>query len=412
MPLMEHRFGDTNMQLANVVFGYSLFYALGQFCSGVLSDRFGPRKVVGIGLSIVVVANLLMGFTTSLFIFGLLGCVNGLAQSTGWSGLVKNMACWFRQEERGVVMGWWGTNYVVGGFAATVFATWAVSQSWIFPSWGWRRGFWMPALVLFAIGIAYVTLVRNQPSDANLEGFSTAPEATLPAGQQHKQAKPASAESAWKIFGRLASDKTVWIIGATFFCVKLTRYAFLFWLPVYMTQQLHYSIGGAGYTSSLYELVGFSGALLAGYASDRIFKSRRPPVVALMMFGLAGACLVHPMLAGLGHWGNALGISIIGIMTYGPDTMLSGATAQDVGTESGAATAAGFIDGVGSMGQLLSPYVVAFVSERYGWDALFYAFVIVAVVGGVVIATRWNYLPHTTDGTPTQAVQSAPAENI
>lgn len=393
MPLLEHRFGDTNMQLANVVFGYSLFYALGQFCSGVLSDRFGPRKVVGIGLSIVILANLMMGFTSSLLIFGLLGCLNGLAQSTGWSGLVKNMACWFRQEERGVVMGWWGTNYVVGGFAATVFATWAVSQSHIFPAWGWRRGFWMPALVLLVVALAYVTLVRNRPPDVGLPGMAEETSEAPKAGDGPGEPHAASPGSAWKIFSRLASDKTVWIIGAAFFCVKLTRYAFLFWLPIYMTQQLHYSIRDAGYTSSLYELVGFSGALIAGYASDRIFNSRRPPVVALMMFGLGAACLIHPMLAGLGHWGNALGIGIIGIMTYGPDTLLSGATAQDVGSESGAATAAGFIDGVGSMGQLLSPYVVAFISERYGWDALFYSFVIIAIIGGMVIATRWNYQP-------------------
>lgn len=412
MPLLEHRFGDTNMQLANVVFGYSLFYALGQFCSGVLSDRFGPRKVVGIGLSVVILANLMMGFTASLFIFGLLGCLNGLAQSTGWSGLVKNMACWFRQEERGVVMGWWGTNYVVGGFAATIFATWAVSQSQVFPAWGWRRGFWMPALLLLVVAIAYVGLVRNQPSDVDSQNARGASLQSAPPDYGAEAHEQSTSESAKKIFLRLATDKTVWIIGATFFCVKLTRYAFLFWLPVYMTQQLHYTIRDAGYTSSLYDLIGFSGALIAGYASDRIFKSRRPPVVALMMLGLAVACLIHPMLAGLGHWGNAIGIAVIGIMTYGPDTLLSGATAQDVGSESGAATAAGFIDGVGSLGQLFSPYVVAFISEHYGWNALFYAFVIIAIIGAIVIATRWNYLPPTGMGVSVQSAQSASAEPV
>ena len=81
-------------------------------------------------------------------------------------------------------------------------------------------------------------------------------------------------------------------------------------------------------------------------------------------------------------------------MTYGPDTLMSGAAAQDVGSQEGAGTAAGFIDGVGSMGQLFSPYIVALVAERFGWDALFYLFVIFSVIGGGLLAIKWNYNPH------------------
>lgn len=387
MPLLEDELGFTNLQLATVVFGYSLFYALGQFSSGILSDRFSPRKVVGIGMAIVVLANLAMGFQTSLLGFGLLGCLNGAAQSTGWPGLVKNMASWFKREERGVVMGWWGTNYALGGFVATTFATFAVTQPHLLPAMSWRRGFWMPALVLALIAVLYVTLIRDRPSEVGLPDV----EEKLQVGPSVRGEK--SSVSSLAIFRRLMTQKTIWIVSGTFFLLKLTRYAFLFWLPVYMTQQLHYSLEYAGYTSSLYELVGFSGALVAGYASDRLFQARRPPVIALMLWGLALACLVQPLLASHGRVGNAIGICLIGIMTFGPDTLISGATAQDIGSTEGAATAAGFIDGIGSLGQLGSPFVVALVSEHYGWNALFYAFVLLAAIAGLLIATRWNYLP-------------------
>lgn len=394
MPLLEHEFGYSNLQLATVVFGYSLFYALGQFCSGILSDHFGPRKVVGIGMLIVAVANFAMGFQMSLIAFGLLGCLNGAAQSTGWPGLVKNMASWFKREERGVVMGWWGTNYALGGFVATIFATFVVTQLKLFSNWGWRRGFWLPAAVVVVIAIAYVTLVRDRPSDVGLTDI----EDDAPLVQSGKQSKGdekagGAPQGALSIFRKLISEKTIWIVSGTFFLLKMTRYGFLFWLPVYMTQQLHYSVKDAGYTSSLYELVGFSGALLAGYASDRLFHSRRPPVIALMLWGLALACLVQPVLAGYGHWGNIAGVCLIGIMTFGPDTLISGATAQDLGTTQGAATAAGFIDGVGSLGQLGSPFVVALISAHYGWNVLFYTFVLLAAAAGALMATRWKYLP-------------------
>ncbi|MGH7442585.1 MAG: MFS transporter, partial [bacterium] len=107
MPLLKGDLGYSYAGLAKVVAGYSTLYAVGQFCSGVMSDHFGPRKVVGIGLFVVVAANLLMGFQASIIVLGILACINGAAQSTGWSGTVKVMACWFSRRERGRVMAWW-----------------------------------------------------------------------------------------------------------------------------------------------------------------------------------------------------------------------------------------------------------------------------------------------------------------
>jgi sugar phosphate permease len=395
MPLLRHDLGESNMQLAAVITGYSVLYALSQFLSGALSDYFGPRRVVGIGMCIVVLANVLMGFQTSLVAFVILGCLSGAGQSTGWSGLVKNMACWFRRQERGVVMAWWSTNYVLGGFVATIFATFAVTQNWLFPAWGWRRGFWAPALVLLIVMLGYVFLVRNHPSEVGLPAIEEDEPVAAPLGDQGTRRDAPQPHDSTSVFRGLLLDRTVWIISAMYFFLKLTRYGFLFWLPVYMTQHLHYSVREAGYTSSLYELVGFSGAIIAGYASDKLVQSRRFPVGAVMLWGLALVSLIHPMLAARGHWGNALGISLIGIMTFGPDTLMSGAAAQDVGSQRGAATAAGFIDGVGSIGQILSPYLVALVTEKYGWDTLFYLFVAFSVTGGCLLATRWNYAPRT-----------------
>ncbi|MHC4687280.1 MAG: MFS transporter, partial [Planctomycetota bacterium] len=128
MPLLNQDLGFTKDDLAMVLFCYHLFYALGQFYNGFLSDKFGPRLIVGIGLFLSVLANIFMGFGASLLVFGLLLCVNGTGQSTGWSGTVKNMASWFRRKERGVVMSWWSTCYVVGAIAATGLATFVVTH--------------------------------------------------------------------------------------------------------------------------------------------------------------------------------------------------------------------------------------------------------------------------------------------
>jgi Sugar phosphate permease len=141
MPLMSQEQHYSKTQLANIIFGYSLLYASGQFIFGLMADKFGSRRVVTVGLLTAVLSNFLLGLSTSASMLMVFACLNGAGQSTGWPGLVKNMALWFRHSERGVVMAWWTTNYVVGGFVGTLFATYVVTASWLFPSLGWRRGF-------------------------------------------------------------------------------------------------------------------------------------------------------------------------------------------------------------------------------------------------------------------------------
>jgi sugar phosphate permease len=393
VPLLETHLGYSTSQLANVIFGFSLIYALGQFVFGVLSDRLGPRLIVGAGLFLVVLSNLLLGVQSSLVLLTILVCLGSIGQATGWSGLVKTMACWFKREERGVVMGWWGTNYVLGGFLATVFATFVSTSPILFPSWSWRRVFVFPALLLLAPALIFAFGVRNEPADVGLpaveDGQDFSPHATMDSGAA--LSRPQSSES---VIRDLMANPAIWAISLMYFFLTITRYSFLFWLPLYMTQHLGYALGNAGYTSSLYELVGFAGAIIAGYASEKLFQSRRFPVGVLMLIGLAVASLFQPSLAARGHTYNALGISVIGIMTYGVDTLMSGAAAQDMGSANAAATASGFIDGVGHLGEIISPFLVAFVTSRFGWDVLFYIFVAFALMGTFFLVPYWNYIPH------------------
>jgi len=388
MPLLSADLGYSNLQLANIFFGYSLLYALGQFGFGVLADRFGSRLIVTLGLLVAVVSNLMLGFATSLVILTLLSCLNGAGQSAGWPGLVKTMASWFRHRERGVVMAWWTTNYVIGGFIGTIFATFVVTSHWLVPSWGWHRGFWVPAMALCVVTAVFFTLVRNHPSDAGLPDI-------VPKEDEFRD-EPGAVPGEHPFFEtartylKMLGDPEVWTVAVGALFSKVTRYSFLFWLPLYLTQKLHYGAGEAGYTSSLFELAGFGGALLGGYFSDKFMQSRRLPVAALMMWGLAGACWLHPTLAAMGHVGVAVSICLIGIMNYGPDTLLQGAASQDVGARWGVGKASGFVDGVSSVGQLFSSYLVGYIAQKYGWDRLFYVFVVLAVLGGAIMATRWS----------------------
>lgn len=382
LPLLNNVSGLRSIDLANIVFGYSVLYAIGQFGCGLLSDRIGAKRVVGAGLLLVAGSNILMGAHASLLWLLIFACLNGAGQSTGWSGLVKTMAIWFGSKNRGIVMAWWSTNYVLGGFLATAFATWAIVQPWLLPQLGWRRGFLLPALVLLAIATLFLVGVKEMPERAD-----------LPSDMQSDAIELHRVRSNWIVLAGLLRKPSLWMLSISYFFLELCRYALMFWLPLYMVNRLKYSLQASGYLSSLYELIGIAGALLAGYISDRFNQSRRAPVSAIMLAGFGIILLLEPTLSRFGLIGTAVSISLAGIFSFGPDTLLSGAGAQDIGEARVAATASGLVDGIGHLGAIFSPYVVVFVSERYGWDYLFFLLAGAAFLAGAVLMPIWNLKP-------------------
>jgi sugar phosphate permease len=381
MPFLSRELDATKEQLAWAITLYSILYMFGQFLSGYLNDRYGPRVVVSVGILVSVVSNLFMPWYGSLYVMMGLMAANGLGQSTGWSGTIKNMTPWFRKKERGSVMALWTTNYVVGGVVATALSAFWVSQDAL-PILEWRGVFVFPALLLLGIGIVYAVFTRNKPAEVVcIDESVELPKKSIFKIKKKKHKMP---KDIWL-------NRTVWVASGVYFFVKFTRYAFLFWLPLYLSEALKYSDVDAGYTSAAFEGVGFVGVLAAGFVSDKLLKSRRFPVVSGMLFLLAIVLFVQPWLVARGPWFVILCIGLTGFFIYGPDSLISGATAMDLGKEEHAAQVAGIINGVGSVGQLLSPLVVAYVSSQFGWARLFQLFVAMAFLASMLSMSQWNF---------------------
>lgn len=355
MPFLKTEQGYSSESLANVLFLYSVAYAIGQFAMGHLADRVGARIVVTFGALCSAAASALTG---SAFPLVVSQGANGFMQASGWPGVMKMSREWFPDNNRGVTMAWWGTHLVVGGFVATNLAAFATQGDW-------RRAAWLPAIVLAAIAIIFGIFSRDQP--AAMTG--------------HVASKPR---------GPLPLTPALIAIATMYFFVKMARYSFLFWLPLYMTERLHYSAVQAGYTSSIFEGVGFVGALAAGYISERATSGNRFPVGSVMMGGLAILCAIYPWLSRIGPGANLVAIALIGAFTFGPDTLMAGSGTLEAVPPEAAARAAGFVNGVGSVGQVLSPYFVAVISAQFGWDAMFYSLSASAVLGCAALATQWR----------------------
>ncbi len=381
---------------SNIDIAYSVAYGLGQFLFGMSADRFGPRRVVLGGLLLSSAIAVAMGLSSTVVLLGIFFFVQGLCQSTGWAPLTKNMGFWFSSKERGRVMGFWCTSYAFGGMVASPFAGYVAYS--VFDDWRWA--FFSGAAVLLLISIPFYFLQRDRPRDVGLEEieeYRGEPMAVVDARDAPDEEK----EGSWNLIGKVFRSPPVLVMALVYFLLKPARYAILFWGPVIASERLASdSFALAAAIPAAFEVAGLVAPIALGFVSDKLFQARRFPACVLSLLLLSIVLLFFGPLTSSGSTGGMLvAFFLIGFFLYGPDSMLSATAAIDFGTKRGAGSAAGFINGWGSFGQILGVALPGYLMAWFpGTDTtviLFYGFAVAALVGGLLLIPLWNRVPPT-----------------
>ena len=388
--------GLSSVMASNIDIAFSVAYGLGQFLWGVSADRFGPRRVVLGGMLASSVVAVAMGLSHTVVLLGVFFFVQGLCQSTGWAPLTKNMAFWFSSKERGRVMGFWCTSYAFGGMLASPLAGYVAYS--VFDDWRWA--FFSGAAVLLLISIPFYFLQRDRPRDVGLEEveeYRGEPMAVVDARDAPDEEK----EGSWNLIGKVFRSPPVLVMALVYFLLKPARYAILFWGPVIASERLASdSFALAAAIPAAFEVAGLVAPIALGFVSDKLFQARRFPACVLSLLLLSIVLLFFGPLTSSGSTGGMLvAFFLIGFFLYGPDSMLSATAAIDFGTKRGAGSAAGFINGWGSFGQILGVALPGYLMAWFpGTDTtviLFYGFAVAALVGGLLLIPLWNRVPPT-----------------
>ncbi|MBA1195633.1 MFS transporter [Pseudomonas plecoglossicida] len=364
--------------MANLDAIYLAAYAVGQFTWGMLADRFGPRVVVLGGLLISAAAAVVMGSYATFPIFATCMLIQGLAQSTGWAGLCKNLGSFFPSSQRGRVLGLWSSCYAFGGLVASPFAGW-----WAYTLIGtWHAAFFSSAVVVALVAVLFFFLQRNKPEDVGLPAVEPEPQSMAPGPNLC---------SVWQPLREILRNRTVLTLGLAYFLLKPARYAILLWGPVIVFEQMP-SVGkvGAAIIPTAFELAGLLGPIIIGLASDKLFGARRMPacVISLLLLTVTLALFMAAMNSGSIAMVVGL-LFVMGLTLYGPDSMISGAAAIDFGSAKAGATAAGFVNGCGSVGAVLGGLLPGYFDSV----TVFIVFAGCALFSALVLLPHWNSRP-------------------
>jgi len=404
-PLILKEFPDwTAAQVGMIPSVYAAIYAVGQFLNGQLGERLGGRRLMTVAMILIVTANLGFSLATSYPMMLVLWGLNGLAQSAGWSLVVKTITNWTRTERRGLVVGLISTCYQVGNVLAWLLA------GVLCESMGWRAAFSVPAMILAPVAVAFWFGLRDGPEEVGLGTIRDdlpAPAAT-PSGESAVPAVPR--RSSWEILRLTLTNRMLWVLGIAFFCANGVRYAFMNWAVTYMNDFHGRSIKGSAFTAVALPLIGAVGAVSAGWFSDRLFGGRRAPVCAISLYSLALVCAGF-LFVPQGQWVQATAmLGLAGFLIYGPDMLMSGAATADVDPAATAA-ATGFTMALGAAGSIFSGAGVGWLRDQAPrwiadlgaslpaflpmtqWTVIFAVLAALSLVPATLMAGLWNARP-------------------
>jgi sugar phosphate permease len=371
---LEFGFNDEQIALPWTI--YLVCYMLGQFLAAWLGRRMESRRVLAYGMTIAAASNVALGWLVDthhaselLWICVLMG-IHGVAQATGWSHNVALFANWTHRSERGTLFGIWGTCYQLGAVAGKGLAGFLLG--WLGLAWS----FYGSGLVFFVITVAFVLLAKERPQSVGLTLADSAEPDAAPPPQSGAKAGTLPREAPLP----KGFVSAIVAMGLIYFGMKFLRYALDSWSALILGEHFALSSSVSAYLSTAFDWIGLLGVIFGGWWSDRMPGSRRTPVIFYMSF----CCLVFTVLMWLvGLSTPTIFVALLGLIGFfelGPDALLSGAGAMDVGSRRQASLAAGVINGFGSIGPIVQEPLIGWLKQNFGLNSVFMLLVIVAAV--------------------------------
>ncbi|XP_072300281.1 glucose-6-phosphate exchanger SLC37A1 [Eucyclogobius newberryi] len=381
-------------------------YAVGMYLSGIIGERVPIRLYLSVGMLFSGLFTCLFGLgyfynIHSLSFYITVQVANGLVQTTGWPSVVTCIGNWFGKGRRGLIMGLWNSHTSVGNILGSLIAGYWVSSNW-------GLSFLVPGLIIAVMGLVCFLFLVEHPNDLKTasaqislgqmsqwngaasdfrphykegkpQSFDT--ELLLPRDSQRVQVQPVvvvksqSEPSAISFMGALRIPGVVEFSLCLLFA-KLVSYTFLFWLPLYMTKAAHLDAKRAGDLSTLFDVGGIVGGVLAGVVSDKL--GMRASTCAVMLLLAAPTLYGFSMISQFGL-GPTIGMLLVcGALVNGPYSLITTAVSADLGTHKSLkgnaralSTVTAIIDGTGSVGAALGPLLAGLLSPG-GWDQVFY----------------------------------------
>ena len=319
---------------------------------GWLTDRFGPRALIRVGMVIFGVGFMLLSRINSPLTFFLAFFVIALGSSLGgYLPIGVAVVAWFRRR-RALALSLSATGMAVGGLL-TPLVVMALTR------FGWRWTAFLSGVLILLVGVPIAQVVRHRPEPY---GYQPDGDTHPPARAAGGSGGPVTARAAEANFTARAAVRTpaFWCISLGHGAALLVVSAVLVHMVVHVTERLGYSLGQAATVVALMTVMQLVGQVGGGWAGDRFNKRA---IASGCMVAHAGALL---LLA----WATAFWMVAAFAVLHGLAWGMRGPLMSAIRADYFGSAAFGTITGISSMivmmGMMAGPLIAGILADRTG----------------------------------------------
>lgn len=263
---------------------FSLAYGFAQLPLIGLLDRAGTRVVLGSGLLLWSLAQLLTSFVAGLPSFLALRVLLGIGEAPFYPSAIRSTREWFSEGTRARATAVMSSSQTIGLAIAPPLLTLIMVRT------GWRWMFAILGLAGIAVAAAWITFHRSRGNTPFAEsstqsqdfkpildghGFSRAvnlSRKTAASAAEVRRAEPPATSA----LATLLRHRTVWGMMLGWGGVNYTVWLYLAWLPGYLQEQRHLSLTKTGWLAAIPFLAGAAGMLSSGFVADALARTGKP----------------------------------------------------------------------------------------------------------------------------------------
>jgi NNP family nitrate/nitrite transporter-like MFS transporter len=352
-PQLQQQYHISDLNISILIAIPVILGSLARIPMGLLTDRFGGRKVMTALLLFAIIP--LLGMTTAINLTSFLfwGFLLGMAGSSFAVG-VPFVSRWFSAERQGLIVGIFG----MGNIGTAISARFAPQ---IARAGGWQTVFLLCAALVLIMAVAFYFLAGDETRTTTPKSF----------GQQ---------------LAILKREKLAWVFSLFYFVTFGGFVSFSLYLPKLLVDQFSLDKLDAGNRVAIFVIMATLARPFGGWLSDRL------GAVNVLLGAFIGIPLLALILSFSPNMLILTACFLLMAMLFGAG---SGAVFKLVPQyfQKEAGTVTGLVGAAGGLGGFFPPIVMGFCKSTIGSYAPGYVLLSAATLGCLLVA--WMVLvPH------------------
>ncbi|MDL2233737.1 MFS transporter [Ruminococcaceae bacterium OttesenSCG-928-L11] len=358
------------------VISMTFFFCYGgsQIISGILADRVNPRRMIVVGLSIAAICNFAMGCLNNMAAMAVCWGLCGFSQSMIWPAILRIFSEYLMTRTRVKLCVNLSTTIAIGTLTSYLLSAILLRFA------TWRVAFWIPALLMGIVVVAWLRLFPRVERFADEYGMEEPNEAPLA-----KPKEGVSVSPSWLLFG-----SGLFVLIFPTLVHGVLKDGVTAWVPTYISEAFQISPDVAVLATTMLPIVNLGGAYAANFLNNRL---KNEVLTVFVLFLFATAALVA--LWQFGAVSLLFSVFLLALITssmMGINTLLVSLIPMRFRGMGLVSTVSGLLNATAYLGSAISTFTIGVLVESRGWPFTIASWMVLSAIACVICLVVRNVL--------------------